>query len=170
MLGAGFVTKPTLDILSDAGIEVTVGTCCFPHLTHRPSPDQRGNLGCCAPSWTWPLTTYPPPTCRQTESSPARANTKTLATAQPAGPSTLRRSSPQALPMLSPSPSTSTTRRPLTLPSASTTSLSPSYPTPFTQRSSSPPSAPRSMSSPPATSAPPWRNWPPRPRLQASPS
>ena len=25
MLGAGFVTKPTLDILSDAGIEVSVG-------------------------------------------------------------------------------------------------------------------------------------------------
>lgn len=31
MLGAGFVTKPTLDILSDAGIKVTVGTyfCCI---------------------------------------------------------------------------------------------------------------------------------------------
>jgi hypothetical protein len=26
MLGAGFVTRPTLDILSDAGIEVSVGT------------------------------------------------------------------------------------------------------------------------------------------------
>lgn len=26
MLGAGFVTKPTLDILSDAGISVSVGT------------------------------------------------------------------------------------------------------------------------------------------------
>lgn len=26
MLGAGFVTKPTLDILSEAGIKVTVGT------------------------------------------------------------------------------------------------------------------------------------------------
>ena len=26
MLGAGFVTKPTLDNLSDAGISVTVGT------------------------------------------------------------------------------------------------------------------------------------------------
>ena len=25
MLGAGFVTRPTLDVLSDAGIEVTVG-------------------------------------------------------------------------------------------------------------------------------------------------
>lgn len=25
MLGAGFVTRPTLDILSDAGIHVTVG-------------------------------------------------------------------------------------------------------------------------------------------------
>jgi hypothetical protein len=25
MLGAGFVTRPTLDILSDAGIEVSVG-------------------------------------------------------------------------------------------------------------------------------------------------
>ena len=25
MLGAGFVTRPTLDILSDAGIQVTVG-------------------------------------------------------------------------------------------------------------------------------------------------
>jgi hypothetical protein len=25
MLGAGFVTRPTLDILSDAGIDVTVG-------------------------------------------------------------------------------------------------------------------------------------------------
>jgi len=25
MLGAGFVTKPTLDILSEAGISVTVG-------------------------------------------------------------------------------------------------------------------------------------------------
>jgi len=25
MLGAGFVTRPTLDVLSDAGIEVSVG-------------------------------------------------------------------------------------------------------------------------------------------------
>jgi hypothetical protein len=25
MLGAGFVTRPTLDILSDAGVEVSVG-------------------------------------------------------------------------------------------------------------------------------------------------
>lgn len=25
MLGSGFVTRPTLDVLSDAGIEVTVG-------------------------------------------------------------------------------------------------------------------------------------------------
>lgn len=29
MLGAGFVTKPTLDILSDSGISVTVGTYCL---------------------------------------------------------------------------------------------------------------------------------------------
>lgn len=29
MLGAGFVTKPTLDILSDAGVKVTVGTYCI---------------------------------------------------------------------------------------------------------------------------------------------
>lgn len=29
MLGAGFVTKPTLDILSDADIAVTVGTHYF---------------------------------------------------------------------------------------------------------------------------------------------
>lgn len=29
MLGAGFVTKPTLDILSEAGIKVTVGTYCI---------------------------------------------------------------------------------------------------------------------------------------------
>ena len=27
MLGAGFVTRPTLDILSEAGIPVTVGMC-----------------------------------------------------------------------------------------------------------------------------------------------
>lgn len=26
MLGAGFVTKPTLDILSESGVQVTVGT------------------------------------------------------------------------------------------------------------------------------------------------
>lgn len=26
LLGAGFVTKPTVQILSDAGVEVTVGT------------------------------------------------------------------------------------------------------------------------------------------------
>ena len=26
MLGAGFVTRPTLDVLSDSGIPVTVGT------------------------------------------------------------------------------------------------------------------------------------------------
>ena len=29
MLGAGFVTRPTLDILSDAGISVTVGKLPF---------------------------------------------------------------------------------------------------------------------------------------------
>lgn len=29
MLGAGFVTRPTLDILSDAGIEVSVGMPFF---------------------------------------------------------------------------------------------------------------------------------------------
>jgi hypothetical protein len=28
MLGAGFVTRPTLDVLSDAGIEVSVGKIC----------------------------------------------------------------------------------------------------------------------------------------------
>lgn len=42
MLGAGFVTKPTLDILSESGVHVTVGTqntslvfclmCRQPHL------------------------------------------------------------------------------------------------------------------------------------------
>lgn len=26
MLGAGFVTRPTLDVLSDAGVKVSVGT------------------------------------------------------------------------------------------------------------------------------------------------
>jgi hypothetical protein len=48
MLGAGFVTKPTLDILSESGIQVTVGTqepllasisyCVAPsgHLNHHP--------------------------------------------------------------------------------------------------------------------------------------
>ena len=30
MLGAGFVTRPTLDILSDAGVHVTVGTTSSP--------------------------------------------------------------------------------------------------------------------------------------------
>jgi hypothetical protein len=30
MLGAGFVTRPTLDILSDAGIQVTVGEIPLP--------------------------------------------------------------------------------------------------------------------------------------------
>lgn len=28
MLGAGFVTKPTLDILSEAGVPVTIGMFC----------------------------------------------------------------------------------------------------------------------------------------------
>jgi hypothetical protein len=27
LLGAGFVTKPTVQILADAGVEVTVGEC-----------------------------------------------------------------------------------------------------------------------------------------------
>ena len=27
LLGAGFVTKPTVEILANAGVEVTVGTC-----------------------------------------------------------------------------------------------------------------------------------------------
>ena len=30
MLGAGFVTRPTLDVLSDAGIKVTVGKLSKP--------------------------------------------------------------------------------------------------------------------------------------------
>jgi len=34
MLGAGFVTRPTLDVLSDAGIEVSVGEC-FEQLIER---------------------------------------------------------------------------------------------------------------------------------------
>jgi hypothetical protein len=29
MLGAGFVTRPTLDVLSDAGVQVSVGKFCF---------------------------------------------------------------------------------------------------------------------------------------------
>lgn len=29
MLGAGFVTRPTLDVLSDAGVHVSVGTSLF---------------------------------------------------------------------------------------------------------------------------------------------
>lgn len=30
MLGAGFVTRPTLDVLSDAGVKVSVGTNFLP--------------------------------------------------------------------------------------------------------------------------------------------
>jgi len=37
MLGAGFVTRPTLDILSDAGIHVTVGAH-YPFFLSFPSP------------------------------------------------------------------------------------------------------------------------------------
>lgn len=42
MLGAGFVTKPTLDILSDAGISVTVGTyrVFLPSLLSNPTSKQ----------------------------------------------------------------------------------------------------------------------------------
>lgn len=38
MLGAGFVTRPTLDILSDAGIQVTVGKIPLSvvHLVYSP--------------------------------------------------------------------------------------------------------------------------------------
>lgn len=32
MLGAGFVTRPTLDVLSEAGIPVTVGTSTVNHI------------------------------------------------------------------------------------------------------------------------------------------
>jgi hypothetical protein len=39
MLGAGFVTRPTLDILSEAGIPVTVGMLVqTPPLTENPNP------------------------------------------------------------------------------------------------------------------------------------
>jgi hypothetical protein len=34
MLGAGFVTRPTLDVLSEAGIEVSVGMALFHTSNH----------------------------------------------------------------------------------------------------------------------------------------
>jgi hypothetical protein len=37
MLGSGFVTRPTLDILSDAGIEVSVGLS-HNHVAIGPKP------------------------------------------------------------------------------------------------------------------------------------
>lgn len=120
MLGAGFVTKPTLDILSESGVQVTVGTRILIHVP-LVSPAQPHLV-------TW---TIPPPTAP----SQARARLASLSTSapeanpdaprQPAGPSRPPSSSPLASRAPSRPPSMSTTHRPLTPPSPNTTSLSP---------------------------------------------
>lgn len=63
MLGAGFVTKPTLDILSESGVQVTVGTRILLHVP-LVSPAQPHLV-----TWTIP----PPP-------SQARARLASLST------------------------------------------------------------------------------------------
>jgi hypothetical protein len=56
LLGAGFVTKPTLKILSDAGIDVTVGVSIWPLSLRKPDLLERSILPSrCLPASPMPI-------------------------------------------------------------------------------------------------------------------